>query len=672
MNPREGDRQDSFREIPCFRLSVCQKIRQREGMNPSLFFQPSDLERIRKNAQTALLEPLYREWKSMPLTTISEHLDEVEATGMLTNPFRNACKFLEDFAFVQLVEPSAERAEILLQGIQRILQLPKWDYFLNGRDQVLSIQRGSMATKSLLFAREVLGGEFPGDLEKPFREALLEKGILTAYYAVRDMDDWKEKPQWRADDLHDDLYSVSMERYPLFFGSNNLRADPTSALGIGALALMGEDKRADEWLETALNSTRRILDLFNDDGSYFEGMSYAAYTLRTSFSFLDVYQRQTGELPSWIKSEQLTGILKTMLAMHLGRKPDGTPDIANFSDSKGAMDPGIAGWIGRQTGSTLARFAAEETGLPTGYFDFLHYDSEATRETPPDLLKNQRNALGWIFSKSGWKPEDAYLAFRSGIPCNHEHGDRNHLIFKYRGERLLHDPFGASYDWRQPGWLLRTSKAHNCVLINGQGHQYVDGREGTNQSHAHASILQYEDHGDCLWWTSDASSAYEMENYLVIRVLRSVFFQKPNWFLLLDQVDLRYDPQPVALRFFPDHQDGAATLKCLESGPFQFQRPRAHLFAKSYDFEGQHLKAEAGKLDLPTEEGDFPYVEVTSPARLKHNILTLFRATELGPEPDFPEVKRWEKGWHIKKGDSPILTIDLKTPWKPELSCPVR
>lgn len=601
----------------------------------------------------------------IPFHALSKNLDAVEETGRLNAPWRDACKTLEDFATLQLIQPSEERAESIVAALKRVLALPKWDYFLNGQDQVLSIQRGSMATKSILFCREVLAEAFPAELEKPFHEALIEKGILTAFYAVRDMDNWKEKPQWRADDLHSDIYSVSMERYPLFFGSNNLRADPTSALGIGALAVLGQDDRADHWLETALNSTRRIFALFGKDGSYFEGMSYAAYTLRTSLSFLDAYQRRLGELPDWMDPSQLDGIIETMLAMHLGRKADGSPDIANFSDSKGAMDPGIAGWIGRQTGSTLARYAAEVTGKPKGYFDFLHYYPESPREEPPAGFKNRRDALGWIFSKTGWGAEDTYLAFRAGIPCNHEHGDRNHLIFKWGGERLLHDPFNASYDWRQPGWLLRTTQAHNAVLIDGKGHHYVDGKEGTNQSHAYAPLLQYVDHGDSIWWTSDASSAYEIENYLAVRVLRSVFFQKPHWFLLLDQVELRYDPQPIALRFFPDNEDGAGTVEGITENSFRLQRPRAHLHARVFDSESQPLEIIASQLDLPQALGTFPFAEVTSKPRLKHELLTLFHAGEPGMDPDFPRVSRAESGWVIQSPDAPGLSIDTRSPWEP-------
>src|SRR5690606_28560869 len=146
------------------------------------------------------------------------------------------------------------------------------------------------------------------------------------------------------------------------------------------------------------------------------------------------------------------------------------------------------------------------------------------------------------------QPNDAVLGFRSGGPSNHEHADRNTFIYKIHGERLLNHPLKAGDDWRDPKWALRLTESHDRVLIAGEGHQYHKGEEGTNDSIAYANVVQFEERDDNVWWTSDAAAAYRVINYHIFKVLRTVFFAKPNVIVVLDHVRLRYRPQSVDLR----------------------------------------------------------------------------------------------------------------------------
>ena len=624
-------------------------------MQTPLFFSPSDLPRIRKNAESPLLRDLFRQFQENAASTIRESFDEVEASGDLIHAWGHVLRELKHLALVHLLQPTPQRETLLLETIRRMIALPHWDYFLNNRDQRLSIQRGSMATKAFLFAREVLGDAFPSALVEDYNQSLIEKGILPAYHAVRDMDHWKEDPGWRADEQHEYYYSVSMDRFPLFFGSNNLRADPTSALGIGAIAISDLEDRSSEWLDLAIESTRKVLAFFGKDGTYYEGISYANYTLQTTLSFLDVYRRAGGNLEPLVDKDQLAGFIDTLLAMHLGRNDDGSPDVANFGDAKGGVNPGLASWIGQVTGHPASDFAAQTACLPAGFFDFLHTDPEANPIPPSDELKNRRDELGWIFSKPGWADNDAYLAFRGGGPYNHEHADKNTFIYKFNGERLLTDPLGAAYDWRKEGWLLRQTAAHNGVLINGKGQRYVDGREGTSQSNDFAVTVQYRDHGDTLWFISDATPAYQFENYSLRRVLRTVLFAKPDFLLILDQVHFHYVAQPIALRFLPDNRDGKAEIH-INGSTFRFSRPKAGLHGSVF-FRSAKGSLQSGRLDLPADEGVFPFLEVQSPEKLRHEVLTVLQATPAGQSPNPPEVDPTHTGWTISaKGKTYTLT----------------
>src|SRR5690606_30432504 len=126
-----------------------------------------------------------------------------------------------------------------------------------------------------------------------------------------------------------------------------------------------------------------------------------------------------------------------------------------------------------------------------------------------------------VISRTGWGVDDNLVALRSGGPANHEHADRNSVIFKAYGERLLHDPYRAAYVNQQPRWVLRQTEAHTAVLIDGRGHQYHDGSEGTNASWAFAKVIDYTTGPDWMCVTSDATDAYQLVNPDVTRVRRT-------------------------------------------------------------------------------------------------------------------------------------------------------
>jgi len=238
------------------------------------------------------------------------------------------------------------------------------------------------------------------------------------------------------------------------------------------------------------------------------------------------------------------------------------------------------------------------------------------------------------------------LAFRSGGPGNHEHADRNHLFYKIYGERLLTDPLKTAYDWRHPLWVLRLTEAHNAVMIDGQGHQYHNGEEGTNPSQAEARITRYEDRGDHVWWTSDATPAYALVHDAVQRVRRTVLFAKPDVVVLFDEIDARSPVSPSA-RFHPENRDGAARLGVRDGG-FRLDRPHASL--TGYAFARTELAIRTHQLDLDPELGVYPFAEITSPIARSHQLLTVLCATPTGADEPAVEVASDEGGWTVHAG----------------------
>jgi len=613
-----------------------------------LFFEPEDIPQIRANTKSALLSPLYQQWVASPPSALQATLDKFEVSGEIVRDFAAVLFELEHSLIVQLVEPTPPRQASILDALARVIARPHWDYFRDGGTEVIGIQRASFATVRLLFAREVLGDAITPDLSSRLLDAIAEKGCLPCARTVEDMDHPETVTGWDFDEQHAGFYDITMERWPEILGANNLRAAPTGALGLGAIALQGHDPRADEWLAAAVASTERFLKLVSPDGSYFEGLSYLDYSLRTCLPFIDAHRRNIGDV-DWLEKANFDGMIDYVSTMQMGRTSSGDPDIVNFSDARRSMMAGPLSRIGEYTNNSLAHWNAQNISHPFFFYDFLWYRPNAPSTPPPPRLLNHRNDLNWIICRTGWAADDAVLAFKSGAPANHEHADRNHITFKAHGERLLQDHFGAAYDRRHDGWKMRLTDGHNAILIGGKGHQYVDGIHGTNDSKAYANILQYEDHGDHVWWTSDASSAYVIENNHVHQVLRSVLYAKPGIIIVADQIRFRYRPQTVDARFFPDNHDDLAQLKV--NGPrFTLSRPHAQLHGLvASDTNAQPRVA---RLEVKPETGDFPCIEVHSPIALTHHIFTVL-ATTAGPDSPAPNLKVTPQntGWKITAGD---------------------
>lgn len=620
-----------------------------------LFFETSDIPRIRQNARTELLGSKYQEWVSKSPESVANTWEVFAKSGNIIYDLRDFWAAFEQTALVYIVEPTKDRRDVLLLAFENVIALPKWDYLMDG-DEDIGLMRAAMAVSRMLFAREALGDDFGEDLNERFLIALAEKGAAPCYRTIRGMNDPESVVGWRYDPSHPVINNFSLENWPYFLGRTNLRGTSTIGLGLAALALEGRDSRCKEWVDTAVDSTYKVFHEFSPNGSYSEGLSYGAYALRLVLQFCEAHYRLKGTI-DWRKAVNWSGIVDDVATMQAGKKEDGTPDVVNFSDASASIFPCVGSWIRERVGNETAQYAAEHFAAPGYFLDFLWYRPEASSRAPRESLKNYRTDLDWIICRAGWKAEDAVLAFRSGNPANHEHADRNSFLFKIYGERLLNDPFGAAYDRHDPKWTLRMTKAHNALLISGRGHQYHEGEEGVNAGQARAEIVSFVDNGDRAWWSSDATHAYRLVNAAVSKVMRTVVFAKPNVIVVLDQVDLE-QAEPVEIRFFPDNRDGLAEIN--QSGAaFELRRPKATLsgvFAANTPLSVRDEQLDFSEdlvsgitFDGSEKLGEYPFIRARSSPAKRHELCTVLLASKSG-ESGIPEIEIRKKAsrWHFE------------------------
>jgi hypothetical protein len=648
------------------------------GASRGLLFDEADLPRIRANTQHPRFASLWAEMTGANLADDTDFLQNKVRFNNHVADMMRCRQIVERSAFVYAVTNDAAHLAVTKLAIRKLLDYPKWDYFLEGGKTVIGLQRASEATIALAYALDCLRGALTPAEVAEIEQNIANKGAPACFTTLYGMKFPDRVKGWGFDpeDDYPQAFRVSLARWPLILNSTNLKVIPTAALGIAAVLLHGRHPQANQWLELARSSAKAFSTMYGSDGAYDEGASYWGYTTLHMAIFAETLWRRLGiddrgliNYPGTIRyalafamPTKGAGFDPTHAPRNLAVptiKVDPANDIVNFSDALTSSDMAIAAWVGRNHGDPLSQHVALNIGGMKSHFGLIWFDANAATTAPAATLHDAHLSNDLVISRTGWSAEDSVVAFRSGGPANHEHADRNSVIFKAHGERLLHDPFRAGYSYTTPRWKLRLTAAHTAVLINGQGHQYHDGKEGTNASWAWARVQSFKSGQNWMTVTSDATEAYSLVIPEAQRVDRTLVFLKPDVLLILDRVTLT-TALPVQLRFqvFNDDDHGAATVA---GSTFQITRPFAA--ADAFVRSDGAVTCTAQKHDLPESEGTHPFVEAASAAATSHTLLTVVAArpaTEARPAGAL-SVAREGNLWRIggtHRGQKINVTID--------------
>lgn len=635
------------------------------GAHRGLLFDESDLARIRANTQ----HPRFAEyWQSLLAADVAADTDFITNHVRLRNHVVDMIKvrtILERASFIYVVNRDAKQLALAKLAARRLLDYPQWDMFMEGGKDIFGLQRAPEATIALAFALDWLGDGLSATERTDIERGIIEKGAPACYTTLYGMKfpDRVKGWGWNPDTEYE-FKHIDLRRWPLILNATNLKIIPTAALGIAGCLFHGRHPQAATWLELARSSAKAFSTMYGSDGSYDEGVSYWGYTTLHMALFAEVLWRKTG-----IDDRQLIdypGTVRYALTLTMPTRESGGKhvelqhikgasmpsikaafDVVNFSDANGSVDVSVAAWVARTHHDPLSQYVARDIGEAKFHYGLIWYDPAAPASPPAPTLLDVRLSNDLVVSRTGWDAEATVLALRSGGPGNHEHADRNSVIFKAHGERLFHDPFHAAYSATQPRWLLRQTEAHTAVLIGGKGHQYHDGHEGTNSSWAFSRVIDYRTGPGWMTVTSDATDAYQLVNDDVARVHRTLVFLKPEVVLILDRVALKKTALPVQVRFqvFNDDSSGACSVAAAESA-FRIERPSATVAGQIAASGAVALRT--AKLALPETEGTYPFVEAESASALEHTVLTVCTAARQGSAHGTLALTRESSAWRVK------------------------
>ena len=620
-----------------------------------LLFSAEDVPEIR--ARTRL--PLFRSWWE---SLLAADLDEARAplaepvgpTGY-SGPMSHGRAVLRNQSLLYLMTGDRRHGDLARLAVDRALEYPMWATAIDRDDRPVGIQTGPGTLIGMCLAYDWLGDLLSDADREAMRRQIGDKGCEACDRSLTAMSapdaDWG----WRGiPGCGDNTEDLDISRWPAILAGTNLQVVPMTALAFGAVLLDGIDDRADRWFEMVRRTYEAFAASFEPDGSYSESASYWAYTARHLALTADLLNRGRGV--DLFDRYNYVGMIEFSLALHLActDRPHGA---VNFGDAHNTGSSAVAFWVARRSRDGLAQYVALNHTSGHDIESLIWYDPAVKPVAPTPREHFRHLDLDWIIARTGYTADDLVVAMRCGKPGNHEHADRNAILLKAYGEVLLADIRKAPYPKADPAWMLRTSPAHNTVLIDGRGHQYHDGREGTNASRASARIVRRGDRGDHLFWAGDATPAYALVNDGVEAVTRTVILA-PRFpcLIVLDKLVMRDAPARLSARWHIENRDGRGAGR-VDGAGFTIERPGARLTAVCGG--SGPVRVEQATLPVPEESGVFPYVEAGPADAAREHLLILAGCPHRADEPA-PEiaVEPDEQGWRVTvRKDGTDLTV---------------
>ena len=625
---------------------------------------PLSLELFIDNGRLASVRKLYRKGgKFAALRERNEAIDRGAERKFMESEVRyndhlydiaRLGQTAQKMAFHFLMTEDVDAADVSATAVRTLMKFPKWDYFLEAGTDVVGIQRASSSVVAVALASDWLGGHITVTEREEWLKEMGERGCEACFRSIYGMRYPDRVVGWSMDPTstyfeHRPGDIIDLSNWPHILNATNLKAVPASALVIGTVAYarqFGRDETVERWLEQGLYSVDSFKELFAADGSYNEGVSYANYTTSHLIQAIDIVHRFSGENHYDIVNWQ--GYIDYLYGMSMATKED-PYGIVNISDAGTGALSSVPFYVAGHDNSGRAKWFGENLSREDDEWSVLWYPPkvEATAPTAgPDLWKSD---LDWIVARTGYLADDLVVAMRSGKPSNHEHADRNSIMVKCFGEKLVVDPYRPPYSYSDPSWILRTTAGHSAVLINGKGHQYHDGSEGTNASDAEAEIVSTGESPAGMQWTSDATPAYRLVDEHVSFVSRSVAVRTDDRVTLVVDKVLAERPVEVTARFYADNRDDGAVIETPSDSGFIIRRPGVELVGTVWSPGSTSVRS--GTLDIPAEVAvQHPFADVSTGDRNRRSLLVSVLQPMRNSEPT-------EKAEILLEGDEIVVRI---------------
>ena len=258
-----------------------------------------------------------------------------------------------------------------------------------------------------------------------------------------------------------------------------------SGAGICALALLGDDPRAQGWIDAVDAGYQQWFDYpgnvlqnrvatFQRSGPSYEGVGYTDYGVQ-EYLYYRLAWKNTYPGQKAAPIEPLNHLSRFLLQT-LYPTSSGFYTV-DFNDSPLEADSTM----------TVLLLIACGLGTPEAgrYLELVHTRQQGTmlsllQQYPkPSTAREVPNScvypdMGWAMLRSSWKSNATLLAVKSGYTWNHAHADAGSFILFKQGAPLIIDSGTCAYYRPEYTTYYRRSQAHNVILCNGAGQPESD------------------------------------------------------------------------------------------------------------------------------------------------------------------------------------------------------
>ena len=619
------------------------------SISPRLFFSADDLPSMRRHfVEGERFADMRESLENFDRAAEQVFLESEINFEDQCHHIRRVCDVMQNMAFWHLMTGHEGARDLAFQATRTLMKYPCWDFFLSD-GKVLGVQgapRGAIAMASVL---DWLGDLVDANERKEWLQALVAKGCEPCFLSLyhirypRKATNWEINPQ-SIMHAQRSVYPTDNARRPEITQNTNLRAAPLSGLSIAsaALNLYAEQKPAEmeNWLEMCTTTLTAMEAMYVPDGAYGEGVNYGNYTSESIFMAIVALRRSGLGEPK--VNINWPGNAKYMLNMAMPTH-DNPYEVINIGDAgrhrghavfqhpdgRAESRSAVPFWVAKEYRDGSAQWFGENLAAAHNIWSLIFYDESVAPVAPENKPQVWYSDLDWIVARKGFRAEDLQVSLRSGIGWNHEHADRNSIIIKGHGDQLIVDPIRPPYPFTDPDWMMRTTAGHSAILVDGEGHFYNNGSEGTNSTHAQAKLLQHEDAPGSTYWISDATQAYRIAHIEIKNVVRAVvvLFDLET-VLVVDRLAKWKEPAKFEARFFADNWEGDATVSTGADG-FTIARPHGYAQAKVWSREA--LTVREDKLPIPAERAaKHPFVAVETASTMLTTLVTAIAVGKTG------------------------------------------
>ena len=306
-----------------------------------------------------------------------------------------------------------------------------------------------------------------------------------------------------------------------------------------SLAMAGETPDAETWLTYSLKALLTFYPHWGGvDGGWAEGTPYGLWY---NTFYIPAFEglRQLADYDLWQRPffKKIRYFFFYCTANHGEIRPfgdaaeSGGPGVSRGSGYAELMsfhahrykDPHVGWWVKQIPGYG---------GHKTGFHALLHAD-ELPAKAPTDLPNSRVfESVGWagLHSDLTQPKSDTCLIFKSSPygSVSHSHADQNAFAIMKGGAALAIPSgyYGPSYGKPHHAQWTRSTKANNCILVDGQGQKM--------RSPVGGAIIGFRNAAGYSYVAGDATATYMSK---LNRWVRHILFLRPGLFLLLDEIE---------------------------------------------------------------------------------------------------------------------------------------